>query len=193
MSDEPRGGPAPARLPIRRFARIVNPKSEKGLSGWVSGEAIVWLITHFAEGQPRPCVGRGSCAHCKAGLNERGRGYASFVIHPSREHCLLEITEFAAEQLFALVDFRQSLRGLPIHLRRRSSKTNSAVLLSVHQVEFPGVLPRAFDPVRILRRFWRTDFRFSLVFPGGTLNQSADESMHFSGDYIEDQERQAGQ
>ena len=144
----------------RAYAEIFNVRGRYPQSFVLTSGSLTGLNTHWFDNRPQPCVGMPSCRHCRAGLNIRWKAYISALSWPKRCHGLLHVTEFAAEQLLALVSPGMSFRGIAVSLCKANESKQAKVLVKRHTVELDCTIPIGFDPVPVIQRLYNVSFVF---------------------------------
>jgi len=149
--------PPPPRSKV--FAKIVSPVSRIGFSCVLIARQITGVFTHFQDGRTRPCSSR-DCWCARERSLPRWKGYVPCIEFPGAKVALLELTEGAATQVMAHFTESDGLRGLHLHVFRRTNKPRAPVDVTVQPKTYSRELPKPFDPVPVLLNLWGVPVRF---------------------------------
>lgn len=134
--------------------RVIRVPGERPVRGVVTSEIWAGCDTHFANGRTVPCE-QPSCSLCSNGTPPRWHAYLALILHPTREHVLLELPLSAFPSLKTYLGDYQTIRAASLTAYRPSKRPNGRVLTSLdHSGQPPGSLPAAPDVKAILLRMW---------------------------------------
>jgi hypothetical protein len=117
---------------------------------------IHWL-TDGSERSKGCTADSGECGYCKQGIPRRWAAYVAALLEPTREPCVIMVTEFAARQLQADPVAATGLRGKVLTLQRSKGSKWEEVYATLSPPRPQDILVPAFDVQPTLDKVWSGD------------------------------------
>lgn len=177
-------GAALPRKSQERWFMVYGVPGDSIMTCVIIGDAVQGQWTHY-DGLTQPCTQTPECRRCKAGEPSRWQGYVAAWFPKTNKEFVLQLSEGGARHLLDNVATHGPLRGLHVEVKRqrkpnkRTVARNAPLIVKVIERVSEDVLPRSFDVVPSLHRFfgltasargsYSTDGTRSAPLPGASV------------------------
>jgi hypothetical protein len=138
---------------------VVRVKTSEVESFTIVCRAVWGQSVHWFGGRSHECTQEtGNCARCNTMQPLKWKGYLQALSWQTRKQVFVEITPNAYEQLVALTEARETLRGTVVKIRKTKGGAKGRYIVDVLERTIPEAeLPEERDPLPVLRFLWRAN------------------------------------